>query len=112
KDLETIEKRLDKLKKQAKTAEKEALRNVATAEKIKMHLEGGAPARSIKLEEDEMEVLKDMLLLTAKPILYVCNVDEDAVHEGNEHTEAFKTAVAGENAEIIYISAGIEADIA
>jgi hypothetical protein len=112
KDLETVEKRIDKYKKQAKSADKEALRNVATAEKIKAHLESGAPARSIQLEDDEAEVLKDMMLLTAKPILYVCNVDEDSVHDGNEHTEAFKAAVAAENAEIIYISAGIEADIA
>lgn len=112
KDLETVEKRLEKLKKQAKSADKEALRNVATAEKIKTHLESGAPARSVSLDEDEISLFKDMLLLTAKPILYVCNVDEDSVHDGNEHTEAFKAAVADENAEIIYISAGIEADIA
>ncbi|MCB0630177.1 MAG: redox-regulated ATPase YchF [Saprospiraceae bacterium] len=112
KDIETVEKRLDKLKKLAKSAEKEALRNVATAEKILAHLEGGSPARSVVLEEDEITLFKDMLLLTAKPILYVCNVDEDSVHEGNAHTEAFKQAVVEENAEVIYISAGIEADIA
>ncbi|PHN06408.1 redox-regulated ATPase YchF [Flavilitoribacter nigricans] len=112
KDLDTVEKRLEKLKKQAKSADKEALRNVETAQKIKAHLESGAPARSAQLEEDEIALYKDMLLLTAKPILYVCNVDEDSVHEGNELTEAFKSAVADENAEVIYISAGIEADIA
>lgn len=112
KDLETVEKRLDRLKKQAKSAEKEALRQVATAERIKTHLESGAPARSVALEEDEIPLFKDMLLLTAKPILYVCNVDEGAVHDGNEHTKAFKAAVAGEQAEVILISAGIEADIA
>lgn len=112
KDLETVEKRLEKLKKQAKSADKEALRNVVTAEKIKAHLEAGNPARSVSLEDDEAELFKDMLLLTAKPILYVCNVDEDSVHDGNEHTTAFKAAVADEKAEVIYISAGIEADIA
>lgn len=112
KDLETVEKRLEKLKKQAKSADKEAIKNVTTGEKVKAHLESGAPARSINLEEDEIALFQDMLLLTSKPILYVCNVDEDSVHNGNEHTEAFKTAVAEENAEVIYISAGIEADIA
>lgn len=112
KDMETVEKRLEKLKKQAKSADKEAIRNVATAEKILAHLEEEAPARSIQLEDDEQALLKDMMLLTAKPILYVCNVDEDSVHEGNAHTEAFKKAVADEKAEVIYISAGIEADIA
>jgi GTP-binding protein YchF len=53
-----------------------------------------------------------MLLLTAKPILYVCNVDEGSVQTGNAHTEAFMKAIAGEPAEIIFISAGIEAEIA
>lgn len=112
KDLDTVEKRLEKLKKQAKSADKEAIRNVETAQKIKLHLESGAPARSAQLEEDEQVLFKDMLLLTAKPILYVCNVDEESVHDGNGFTEAFKSAVADENAEVIYISAGIEADIA
>ena len=112
KDLETVEKRLEKLKKQAKTNEKTALRNLAIAEKIIAHLETEAPARSLVLEDDEKELFKDMMLLTAKPILYVCNVDEDSVHEGNQHTRAFMEAVSDENAEVILISAGIEADIA
>jgi ribosome-binding ATPase len=59
-----------------------------------------------------MELLKDMYLLTAKPILYVCNVDEASVLTGNEHSERFRKAVADEPAEVILISAGIEADIA
>lgn len=112
KDLETVEKRLEKLKKQAKTGEKEAVRNVETAEKLVKHLESGAPARSAKLDDDELALYQDMFLLTAKPILYVCNVDEESVQSGNAHTEAFKAAIADENAEVIYISAAIEADIA
>jgi len=112
KDIETVEKRLEKLKKAAKTAEKEAVRKLGTAEKILEHLNNEQPARKITLDEDEMALFHEMQLLTAKPILYVCNVDEDSVKEGNEHTKRFKEAVAGENAETIYISAGIEADIA
>lgn len=112
KDIETVEKRLEKLKKQAKSAEKEAVKAVAIGEKIKAHLEGEKPARSLHLEDDEVGLLNDMMLLTAKPILYVCNVDEDSVHEGNEHTKRFKELVADEKAEVILISAGIEADIA
>ena len=113
KDLETVEKRLEKLKKNAKSAEKEAVRRVAVGERIREHLESEAPARTFVLENDDEEALfNDMMLLTAKPILYVCNVDEDSVKTGNEHTRKFAEAVKEEEAEIILISAGIEADIA
>ena len=112
KDLDTVEKRLEKLKKQAKSNEKEALKAVVVAEKIKTHLESGQSARKLKVETDEQELFDSLLLLTAKPVLYVCNVDEDAVLEGNEYTTKFEEAVTGENAQVILISAGIEADIA
>lgn len=111
KDLETVEKQVEKFKKQAKTQKKEDKRNLAIAQAIAEKLEAGIPARAIDLEDDAMALIKNMYLLTAKPILYVCNVDEDSVHEGNEHTIAFKEVVKDENAEVILISAGIEADI-
>lgn len=111
KDLETLEKRLEKLKKAAKTAEKEAVKAVATAERLKAHMEEGKNVRSFERADDEAAMISDMMLLTDKPILYVCNVDEESVHEGNTYTKAFAEAVADENAEVILISAGIEADI-
>jgi len=71
------------------------------------------PARTIEVEtNEEVELLNDMFLLTAKPILYVCNVDEDSVNDGNEYTKVFEDAVKDEKAEVIYLSAEIEADIA
>ncbi|NBC08140.1 MAG: redox-regulated ATPase YchF [Bacteroidetes bacterium] len=112
KDLETIEKRLERLKRQAKSGNKEDIKQVEVAEQIKAHLESFQPARTLSLDEAGQELMADMFLLTAKPILYVCNVDEEAVNDGNEHTERFKAAVADEPAEVILISAGIEADIA
>lgn len=112
KDIETAEKRVDKLRKAAKSGEKEAKRAVEMGEAILTHLEAGKPARSLDLDDDGMALLKEMMLLTAKPILYVCNVDMDSTESGNAHTEAFKAAVADENAEVLYISASIEADIA
>ncbi len=112
KDLETVEKRLEKLRKAAKAGEREEVKKVEIGEKIKVHLEAGKSARSIQLEDDEIWLLKDMMLLTAKPILFVCNVDEDAVENGNEFTEDFMENVAHEDAEVILISADIEADIA
>lgn len=112
KDLETLEKRLDKFKKAAKGGDKEELKKVAFIEGLIEHLERESPARSFQVDDTMLEVYKDLYLLTSKPILYVCNVDESSVLSGNEHTEKFKAAVADENAEIILISAGIEADIA
>ncbi len=112
KDLETVEKRLEKLRKAAKTGQKEEVKIAEIGEKIKKHLESGNSARTLDLETDEIWLLKDMMLLTAKPILYVCNVDEGSVQDGNEFTRLFAENVAGEGAEIILISAGIEADIA
>jgi len=112
KDIETAEKRLDKYRKQAKSGNKDDLRAVEFAEKILRHLESEKPARSIQLEEEGMQILREMLLLTAKPILYVCNVDEDSILLGNAYTQRFQESVAAENAEVLFVSAGIEADIA
>jgi len=112
KDIETMEKRLEKLKKQAKSANKEDIRKVEFAQRLLQHLEAEKPARSFPVEDDEEEIYQDLYLLTGKPILYVCNVDEDSVHEGNEHSEKFQAAVADEDAEIILISAQIESEIA
>jgi ribosome-binding ATPase len=112
KDLETIEKRLEKLRRQAKSADKEDLRALAFAERVKTHLEQGKLARDFQPEDDEKVFFNELWLLTAKPILYVCNVDEESVLSGNAHTEAFIRSFGKEDAEIIYISAGIEADIA
>ncbi len=113
KDVETLEKRLEKLRKQAKSAAKEDKKALLIAERILEHLNSGAPARSFPAQdEEEAELLDSLWLLTNKPTLYVCNVDEDSVNEGNEHTRRFREAVKDEKAEIILVSADIEADIA
>lgn len=112
KDIETMEKRLEKLRKQAKSANKEDIRKVEFAQRLLQHLEAEKPARSFQVEDDEVEIYQDLYLLTGKPILYVCNVDEDSVHEGNEHSKKFQAAVADEDAETILISAQIESEIA
>lgn len=112
KDIETVEKRLDKLRKNAKGGDKAALKAVSIAEGLLAHLEGGQAARDYEMSEDQEELIKSMMLLTAKPILYVCNVDEDSAIDGNAHTAAFKESVSHEDAEVIFVSAGIEADIA
>ena len=113
KDLETLDKRIEKYRKSAKSGDKEEQKRLETAIAIKEHIEGGNPARTFKpssvLEE---EVLAELYLLTAKPVLYVCNVDELSAVNGNQYTKAFKELIASEDAETILISAAIEADIA
>lgn len=113
KDIETVEKRIEKLKKQAKSAEKKALRDLATAENILAHLESERPARNLELDkEEERELLDEMMLLTAKPVMYILNVDEESVLSGNEFTASIVPVINSENANYLYISASIESDIA
>jgi GTP-binding protein YchF len=112
KDLETLDKRIDKLKKQAKSADKNILKALSTVESIKNHLDSGSPARTYQAEDDELEILNELMLLTGKPTLYVCNVDDASVETGNPYTEAFREIIKDEDAEMILICAGIEAEIA
>ena len=113
KDLETLEKRVDKYKKSAKSGDKEEIKRLEIAQSIVDHIQAGNPARTFELTGAmEEAVMQELYLLTAKPVLYVCNVDETSAVDGNEYTKAFREAIAGEKAEIILISAAIEADIA
>lgn len=111
KDIDTAAKRVERLRKNAKSADKDAQKALEAGLYILSQLEEGIPARALVLTEDQQNLLNDMMLLTAKPVLYVCNVDENSVLSGNEHTERFREAVAAENANIILISAEIESEI-
>src|SRR5690606_2964067 len=111
KDIETVSKRVERLRKNAKSGEKDATRQLENGLFILSKLEDGYPARTLDLTKDQKELLDEMMLLTAKPILYVCNVDENSVVTGNELTRKFEEAVAGENAGIVLISAEIESEI-
>jgi GTP-binding protein YchF len=112
KDIETMEKRLDKLRKQAKAATKEAKSAVETAEIVISQLSTGKPARLLAMSDAGEDMIKEAMLLTAKPVLYACNVDEKAVLYGNAYTQAFEQAIHDDHSEHIIICAGIEADIA
>ena len=112
KDLVTAEKKIDTAKKNTKGGNKDALKALETAERIYKHLEDGNPARTLHLDDvDDIAMMNEMLLLTAKPLLYVCNVDEASVSTGNHHTEAIKKVIAAEKADVILICAQIEAEI-
>jgi len=112
KDLEAVEKKLEKVKRAAKTGDKQAQKSVEALTKYQAHFEDGKPARTAPVNTDEAEEVADLFLLTNKPVLYLCNVDEAAIASGNDHVTAVKTAVANENAEVLMVAAGLEADIA
>lgn len=112
KDLESVEKKIQKFQKLVKTGDKEVLKTIEVLEVYKKHLEEGKSARTAPVSEDDVRFIEDIQLLTQKPVIYVCNVDEKSVTKGNEHVEKLRAAVANENAQVIIISAAIEADIA
>lgn len=112
KDLEAVEKRLEKVKRAAKTGNKEAQAELALLEKIQEVLEGGKSVRTIEFTEKEEELVKSMQFITAKPVLYVCNVDEAAAKDGNAYVEKVREIVKDEDAEIIVLAVATEADIA
>jgi GTP-binding protein YchF len=113
KDLESIEGRIAKVMRAAKSGDKDAKRDFDYMTRIKEALEQGKSARTVApANDDEEKLLNDLQLLTSKPVLYVCNVEESSVVKGNAHVERVREAVKNENAEIIVLGAAIEADIA
>ena len=111
KDLETVEKRLQKVQKAAKVGDKDAKTEFERLSRLFEHLNSGQNARSLPRDADEAEYIRSLYLLTAKPILYVCNVDENTVG-GNALTEKVFAMARGENAGAVVISAALEAQIA
>ena len=113
KDLESIEGRIAKVMRAAKSGDKDAKRDFDYMTRIKEALEQGKSARTVApANDDEEKLMNDLQLLTSKPVLYVCNVEESSVVKGNAHVERVREAVKNENAEIIVLGAAIEADIA
>ena len=112
KDLETVEKKIAKSEKLART-DKDLAAGLEILQKLKLHFEQGKNARAFEVKpEDRAKHIDDMFLLTIKPVIYVCNVEESAVVTGNKHTRAVQEAVKDENAELLLISAAIESEIA
>ena len=112
KDLETVEKRLEKVVRAARTGDKDAKKELEILTKLKELLLEGQSVRAFDATEDEAEFIETFQLLTAKPILYVCNVDESAAKDGNAHVDRVKEVVKDENAEVIILAVATEADIA
>lgn len=112
KDLETVEKKFDKVKRAAKTGNKEAQKEETVLLSVKNGLEAGISVRAIDISiEDRAEYINPLQFITDKPVMYVCNVDEDGAASGNDYVERVKAAVAQENAEVVVLAVGTEADI-
>lgn len=112
KDLDSVEKKLLKVVRAAKSGDAKARKEHASLEKYKNHLEAGLNARSLEVTEEDLEAVEDLNLLTAKPVIYAANVDEDSMNDGNEFSKALEEHVKNENAQVVLISASIEAQIA
>ena len=114
KDLETVDARIQKVQKQAQTGgDKQAKQIYEVLVKYKAALEQGLSARTVTFDnKDDEKIARELFLLTAKPVLYVCNVDEASAATGNEYVERVREIAQKENAEVLVIAAKIESEIA
>lgn len=114
KDLETVESRLAKTQKQAQTGgDKVAKMQYEVLRRIKEALDQGLPARSVKFETpDDIKFARELFLLTAKPVLYVCNVDDASAADGNKYVNAVREAIKDEDAQLLIVAAQTESEIA
>jgi GTP-binding protein YchF len=113
KDLETVTARIQRIEKQARSGgDKTAARTLDVLLKIKAGLEGGNSVRTLSLSNEEKELITDLHLLTQKPVMYVCNVDEASVKTGNAYVKAIEEKARQENAEVLLITAQMESEIA
>ncbi|MFV1885062.1 MAG: redox-regulated ATPase YchF [Balneola sp.] len=112
KDLESVEKRVDTLRKQSKGGDKALKAQLEVVDRLRAHLEDGNTARTFEASDDEKLAYRDLFLLSAKPVLYACNVGEGDLESGNELVEAVKKVAANFGDEVVMFCAKIEAEIA
>jgi ribosome-binding ATPase len=112
KDLESIDKKIAKTEKIAKSGDTKARKELETLLEFKRALESGLNARAVEVSKEDLEAVKDLHLLTIKPVLYVANVDEESILTGNAFVDTLRAKVAEENAEVIVLCAAIESQIA
>ena len=111
-DLTAIEKAVDRSAKAAKSGEKDAIRRRELFERVRAALDAGTPARALRLTDEERREVRELQLLTAKPVMYVANVDEAALADGNDYLRALQRRADDEHAVVVPVCAAIEAEIA
>jgi GTP-binding protein YchF len=112
KDLESVEKKIQRIEKMAKSGDAKARRELDTLLQYKEALTAGLNARAVEVDKEDLEAVRDLHLLTIKPVLYVANVDEGSIHTGNAFVDRLRAKVKEENAEVIILCAAIESQIA
>jgi len=112
KDLESVEKKIQKLERAAKTGDKDAKLGLEVLTDFKDHFENFSNARTLEIRDEDRKYIDDLFLLTIKPVIYVCNVDEKSAISGNKYVDRVKEFLNGKDAEILVIAGAIEAEIA
>jgi GTP-binding protein YchF len=112
KDLESVEKKIERLERASRTGDKDAKRGVEVLHLYRDHFENFNNARTLEVKEDDRKYVDDLFLLTMKPVMYVCNVDEKSAISGNSYVERVKEFLKGKGAEVLVIAGAIEAEIA
>ncbi len=112
KDLESVEKKIDRLGRMVKAGDKDAKKGIDVLNVYKEHLENFQSARTLKVSETDKKYVEDLFLFTNKPVLYVCNVNEDSAINGNSYVDQVREAIKDEDTELLIIAAGLEAEIA
>jgi len=111
-DLDSVEKKISKVERTAKSGDAKAKKELATLVAYKETLQSGKNARSLVMDVEDKKAIEDLQLLTDKPVIYVANVDEAAIHTGNKFVDQLKELVKHEGAEVVVVCAAIEAQIA
>ena len=111
-DLESMERRIDPIEKKSRSGEHEAMQQFAVMEPVLAALRDGKPARTVTISENDRAIFRQLNLLTAKPVLYACNVEEENAAKGNPHSEAVTVMAAAEGSGTVVVSAAIEAELA
>jgi len=112
KDLESVEKKIERLERAARAGDKDAKRGVEVLHLYREHFENFSNARTLEVKDDDRKFVDDLFLLTMKPVIYVCNVDEQSAVDGNIYVEKVREFLKGQSTEIIVIAGAIEAEIA
>ncbi len=112
KDLESVEKKIERLGRVAKSGDKDAKRGVEVLQRYKAHLEDFQNARTLEISEADKKYIEDLFLLTCKPVMYVCNVDDASATTGNAYVEKVKSYLAEEGPEVLVLAARLESEIA
>jgi GTP-binding protein YchF len=111
-DLEAVEKKMERLKKLIRSGDKDARRGLEVMELYKAHFEDFKNARTLEISDNDQKHVEDLFLLTSKPVMYVCNVEDEAAIEGNAYVEKVKEFLAEDNSEILVLAARLESEIA